>query len=594
LRWSEVLGSHELLRRRLRTSTSATPEALLKNRCGSAHMPAWTRTLGTILFNTPSGDTVSTNKLPPIPFEDVFASFLFHARQQLRAKAGSSLSVLSPAAVSTLDRELLEHLSFVSSLTLGRVFYDFRFACSPLAAFESTWIKQQHSSEIYSAFIAHLRDGGLIDVFDRYPVLARLLAQSVDLWVRTTASLCRRFAADWPRLREFFGWTHASSRGAIIGLKSGLSDRHSGGQTVAELMIAGGKCIIYKPRSVRPEIAFNTLLAWLNQRDLPQQLQTMLVLDRSSYGWMEAARHCDCEDTSAVERFYVRAGMLLAVLHILAVTDIHCENLIASGEQPVVVDLETLLSELPGRRSNVLNTGFLPRRLKEPSVDVSALGADESPDSGLRFPLWKNINTDQMTLAEAAPSELEFHRARIENRLPSVGDYLPSLRHGFSATYHFILVDRGNLARHPLVRRFDGLKLRILLRDSTTYAQILLHLLYPEFLQDGIDRSIEIEWLARPLCLRSKASKGRVNVYKHERTAIERLDLPYFNTSLWSSMGHDPSSEEARLFGGRRDARLMRNRLRQLSITDCQKQLMLIERSVNARFGRAAGTGHRG
>ena len=44
-----------------------------------------------------------------------------------------------------------------------------------------------------------------------------------------------------------------------------------------------------------------------------------------------------------------------------------------------------------------------------------------------------------------------------------------------------------------------------------------LHLLYPEYLEDELDRSIELEWLARPLCIRSKPSPGRVAVYERLR-----------------------------------------------------------------------------
>ena len=41
--------------------------------------------------------------------------------------------------------------------------------------------------------------------------------------------------------------------------------------------------------------------------------------------------------------FYRRQGVLLALLYLLGMTDIHHENLIACADQPVLVDVETLL-----------------------------------------------------------------------------------------------------------------------------------------------------------------------------------------------------------------------------------------------------------
>ena len=111
-----------------------------------------------------------------------------------------------------------------------------------------------------------------------------------------------------------------------------------------------------------------------------------------------------------------------------------------------------------------------------------------------------------------------------------------------------------------------------------------LHLLHPELLEDALDRSVELEWLARPLCIRTNPSRGRVNVYEHERTAIERLDLPRFNTSAWRAMGHSPATEEAKVFGGKRRTRLLRQRLAALSLAACRNQLALVTRSVRLKY----------
>ncbi len=71
---------------------------------------------------------------------------------------------------------------------------------------------------------------------------------------------------------------------------------------------------------------------------------------------------------------------------------------------------------------------------------------------------------------------------------------------GFEEAYSCLLSNRREiLANEELLNGFDSLELRVLVRDSATYSAIHLRLLYPEFLTDGLDRSIELDWLARPL-----------------------------------------------------------------------------------------------
>ena len=561
-RWSEVLGSRELWNRRMRSA----PRIPVRPHAD------WVPVLRGVLQQTPA--TLEEQDGDRVPFGHALAPFIRHARRRLAARAGHARAVLVPAALAALEAELREHLGLVASLALGRIFYDFRFALAPLAAFEDVWSQQTPSTVIYRQFVTHLLTGGWRDVFEKYPVLARVMAQSVEQWTENSSRLCQRIEADLPRLRKHFGECALP----IVSISTGLSDRHNGGQSVASLTFANDRRLIYKPRSVKPEIFFNRVLHWINRRGLTLKLQTVHALDRRAYGWMEFVPNRTCEHASEVSRFYARAGALLAVMHALGVSDIHYENVIASGEDPVVVDLETLLAE---RSGSVLGTGFLPRppSAKENDADASALGASVVQDSGLRFPMWQHVNTDQMTLVDGAPREAEQHRARLSGTLVSAADHVRELKSGFREAYACLLDHRKALTADRMLTGLDRLELRILLRDSATYGQMHLHLLYPEHLEDGIDRSIELEWLARPLCIRATPSRGRVAVYEHERSAMERLDLPLFTTQTWRAMRHDPSTQEARAFGTPRDAKALKRRLAQLSDRDRRRQLAAITRA---------------
>jgi hypothetical protein len=124
-------------------------------------------------------------------------------------------------------------------------------------------------------------------------------------------------------------------------------------------------------------------------------------------------------------------------------------------------------------------------------------------------------------------------------------------------------------------------------RNTATYTRLHLHLLHPEHLKDGIDRSIELEWLARPLGGTPKPQAGRIRLYEAERAAMERLDVPHFSTSEWRALGHDSDDPDLLRMCGERDARALRRRLASLSLGDCDRQIAVIEEAIRSRYPSA-------
>lgn len=617
-RWQQILGDKDLLNRRLLSSSLAV--ASLEGVLGQAEdtaqgaVPPWAAALESILsfYSAPTPIEETRDKgdgsyepTRPLPFQDVFSGFIQYARQEIKTEGGSALEVLSPSALKDLEQQLLAHLTFVANLAVGRAFYEFRFERAPASAIESVWQQQKRSTEIYWAYVRHMYEGGLIKLLNEHPVLARLLCQSVEQWVKASIHFCQRFKEDFPDLRALFGWTIEQPEGAVARLRTDLSDRHRGGQTVADCILRTGERVIYKPRTVKPELAFYGFIDWLNQQGLPCDLKVLRALDRATHGWVEPVAFTPCCTHAEVENFYRRTGMLLGVLHVLGVTDVHRENLIACGEHPVVVDLETLLSEgwqvsqgpsqeAPGddnlnAEPSVLSTGLLPRWQTSQDgrqFDMSALGADGTQDPDIRVQAWQSINTDQMMLSGDTKFEAPLnHRVRLDGKLPSAADHLPVFLEGFKQVYDCLLKNREQLLSDGrLLTSFDNLDLRILVRSTSTYTRIHLHLLHPEFLRDGIDRSIEIEWLARPLSGTPEPSEGRKLLYELERAAMENLDIPHFSTLTWSNLEQKPGDEDLAFLYKKRDSRVIERRLASLSPNDFIRQVAIIEKAVRWRF----------
>lgn len=618
-RWQEILGNAEGLKRRLRNS-HLNARVLRKVLRGVEDtngdpLPSWASTFKDIFYSQSKFPLVSEildieeqlyDPEHPLPFQEILVDLVRYARKRIRSQTTSALDILHPSAVTTLERQLLAHLTFVASLTIGQDFYGFRFQQAPASALEFAWQQQARSTEIYSAYVNQMRADGFLELLHEYPVLARLLCESIEQWIKSTSQFCLRFEHDFADLKAFFGWRVEGPAGAIAQLRTSLSDRHEGGQTVIECILHSGERVFYKPRSLRPEIAFYKFVDWLNKRGLAHDLKVLQALDRSTHGWIESVHYESCQTNTQVENFYTRAGMLLGVLYVLGVTDIHCENLIASGEHPVIVDLETLLNggfpapapkfsvgeseDYLQNEPSILNIGLLPVQytsLHGQKFDMSALGSDGTQDPDVQVLSWQAINTDQMKLSEAAKNEAPLtHRVRLADQLPSVAEYQLSFLSGFKEIYFCLLENRSLLlADDNLLTTFDNLDLRILVRGTATYTRLHLFLFHPEFMKDGIDRSIELEWLARPLSGTIAPSEGRELLYACERTAMESLDIPHLSTPLWKKIEHNPADEDLWLLYGERDSRVIRQRFASLSSQDYQTQTEIIEESINSRFG---------
>ena len=196
------------------------------------------------------------------------------------------------------------------------------------------------------------------------------------------------------------------------------------------------------------------------------------------------------------------------------------------------------------------------------------------------------VNTDQMYVVEDAGVGVSAnHRVRLDNGSPTVADHLQDFLGGFKEAYCCLLANRDKLlADDALLATFDDLELRVLVRSTDTYTRLHLHLLHPEYLEDGIDRSLELEWLARPLCATRSPRKGRFQVYQWERVAMEMLDIPHFGTSGWRAIEHADDDDDFLVLCGDRNSQVLRRRLIGLSKADCARQVAIIEEAILSRF----------
>src|SRR5207344_2189252 len=136
-------------------------------------------------------------------------------------------------------------------------------------------------------------------------------------------------------------------------------------------------------------------------------------VERDGYGWAGHVEPGPCADAAGLARFYRRQGAHLALLYPLQGTDIHFENVIACGDEPVLIDVETLFHPLTAPPppagsdpaaaaldSSVFRTSLLPRFVlgDDAALDVSGLGGDHGAALPTDPAAWEGAGTDLMRL----------------------------------------------------------------------------------------------------------------------------------------------------------------------------------------------------
>jgi len=395
-------------------------------------------------------------------------------------------------------------------------------------------------------FASQLRSGRVRDqIIEEYPVLARAIVTATDYWVDSSREFLRYLAEDFDVLRDAFA--AGGELGSLIAVSGSAGDVHRHGRSVVIAEFSSGIRVVFKPRPLDVDRHFSELVAWINAHGQTPGLRAVRVLTRGDHGWAEFVSDTPCNSRDEVERFYQRFGAWLAVLHVLNATDFHYENVIASGEFPMLIDLEALFHPLPGTpgaanepeqlgwealQRSVLRTGVLPFRAydneQSSGLDMSAMGGTGGQRTPNRFPVLVAPGTDEMRL------ERDFVSLPPSQNRPTLGGqsvdpaaFADALVTGFTGTYQLLLAHReALLAPHGPIRSFANDVIRVVLRPTRQYALILSESNHPDVMRDALDRDRLFDrlWVAVP----GRPELERVIAWEH--ADLLSGDVPMFAT----------------------------------------------------------------
>ena len=384
-----------------------------------------------------------------------------------------------------------------------------------------------------------------LNFFRAYPVLLRSVHAKLESWVSATEEFLARLENDKASLHATFGLSET----AVIERVVSAGDTHNNGRSVLILFFDNGSAIVYKPRSVDLEAAFQSYLGWANQKSERVGLHIMAVASKPGYGWIEFIKHEECKDNTDARLYYFRLGYLTSLVYSINGVDIFFENLVASGNQPVIVDLETMFhTSLEGFKpsgpkitlqnrlfESVAGIGILPQpgmgSTDTELFDVSVMGAKADAKAPYKVTGIENFGNSKMRITEIA-GWIPESNASPEHTL-SRTEKGEAVLSGMTEGFRVILESKDELIgpNGLICEWFADADRRLIVRDTKAYGTLQLDESHPDLLRDQIDREWHWDNLWADILDRPFLS----SFINSELSQLKRGDIPYFSGSVRST-----------------------------------------------------------
>ncbi len=262
----------------------------------------------------------------------------------------------------------------------------------------------------------------------------------------------------------------------------------------------------------------------------------------------------------------------------------HAENLIAHGDQPVLIDLETLLTgevhsflepvdaaqrKLSGSflRDSVLYSSLLPHRIEDPNGEYPDCGGISGTFEG----------------GLVSCKNLPLYGGKT---IPAY-EYIKDICKGFKETYAWITTNREKILNESPYSEFANCQIRFLLRSTQVYYNLINRLSQPDMQADPEKYEAQLYKLALAYTKYAHPSvlPKLMPIYEAEAAAIRRGDIPYFTTradslAICDENGNVLYDQYFRISAFDRSKRILMN----MNERDCEFQTELIRASFHASY----------
>ncbi|MCZ4549754.1 type 2 lanthipeptide synthetase LanM [Gordonia rubripertincta] len=381
------------------------------------------------------------------------------------------------------------------------------------------------------------------DILTRHPVLAKNLEVVQRNFVRSVEELIDHYAADLAVLRDE-GWIRGDD--LISTIVATGSDSHNGGRQVFIVTQESGVKIVYKPRPLAIDRFVRTLFERVSEvvgvsldRCVPR------VLDRGEHGWQEFIQADRSVTTEEAERYFYRFGVTTMVLGAIGTSDMHHENVVACGEYPCFVDVETALRPDNGVLDDSLahllvnrmkqaptTTMLLPIQIPNGPFDVilAGIGVPREQVSERKSFQMSDRDTDAVSVfRKTFTYNHSDNLVRIGTAVVDPLDHFETIRSGYLACFEAIR--SGRIDIDGVFDLFPELPVRYLVRATTVYAQFIDAATHPDYLSSPDEYGRLLGLLKAPS---SYNDAGQEFITSTESADMHNRDVPYFSVDAGS------------------------------------------------------------
>lgn len=420
------------------------------------------------------------------------------------------------------------------------------------------------------------------ELFEIYPCIERLIFESIHNLTTNYTNIIKNLERDHDLIVEKI--CDGIDFDKVVNIHTDISDSHKRGNTVCILDLDNGIKVVYKPRSLKVEDSYQRFLKYVS-KGCKYDMGYFKVVDCGEYGWEEFISYKTCSRKDEIERYYYRFGVLIFCNYILNTNDLHEENLIASGEYPIIIDAETILDNKRKRSFNtstetindilhesVLYSGLLPHyRFANmgKGIDMSAINGKEGEEYPIKIPHVVDLCTSNMRFIYENPvTHNNKNLVMLNEESINSSKFIDSIDTGFRDAYSYILKNKEETLK--FIEIFEDLNVRHLVQDTQRYSMLIHTSVHPDFMQNGLNRQL----LLCSILDKVQDVQGSVEVAKIEIEDMLHMDIPYFylNTSSKSLYGFGRKEVENYFSTTSMDHLI--EKIRSLNLNDMERQSM--------------------
>lgn len=407
---------------------------------------------------------------------------------------------------------------------------------------ENGLLKGETKFDRYEYFDRLLTGKKKLQIIEENPVMAYLIVNKINTKINHIGECLERLAYDFDVIKKEININNK----VLKNIKLDEGDTHNNGKSVIILEFNDGYKIVYKPHPMSSDESFGRLVEYINNSNyLKYSLKVAKSINKGPYGWQEFITYKECDSVEQVKAHFYRFGALTAIFNMIRSKDFHYENLIAHGEFPIPIDLETILSNRKFYINNndsytladafaieidnsIFGTLMIPQNLEmlKFQVDMSGLnGGISSTEDNLEFIRILNTGTDEIGYEKVIGHiDAKQNRVMMNGEIIELYDYIPDIILGFDECYEFFIHNKKELTDRIKNNEIFKGEYRQVLRATVKYIKFIDAAIHPVYTKSFNDRLKVFSILY---------GKGELNEETKNRITAEinqlcNNDVPYF------------------------------------------------------------------